>query len=312
MLAADSTVVVESHVATTEFGDLFTGFDKQSNCAVAVKTARFATQAAATSRAEDLRKASQIESQHLERIHHVFQLDSIIGVVSDYQESRTVDDIIRTNPMQMGLKTTYQSIAHLVEVVALAVGQVNSAGVIHGNIKPANIIIDEFPMVLSTGLTPLTPTDCVEGHPRQVAYLAPEQVEDNPLRVGPHTDCYGIGLVLYWLLTRRLPFEGPTQRIAQQITLSRPPIPREVDRDIPRELEAICMKALSRRIARRYAHPLEIAEELSRFRSGQPIQAIKIRRETLFKGCLLVLFIMGLIAFIVMSFAIVLPFLTEQ
>jgi len=164
--------------------------------------------------------------------------------------------------------------------VARAVAYAHSQGVIHRDLKPGNILIRPGgePVVMDFGLArslegdlDLTVTGAAVGTP---LYMAPEQLLGRREAVGPRTDIYALGVILYEALAGRPPFQGET--IAQVTTriLSEDPVPPERRRPgVPRELSAAALRALEKDPARRYATAWTFAEDLARFGRGEPLSA---------------------------------------
>jgi WD40 repeat protein/serine/threonine protein kinase len=170
--------------------------------------------------------------------------------------------------------------AELVETVARAVHVVHQHGLVHRDLKPANILLtpDGTPKITDFGLVKqldgamqLTHTGMIMGTP---CYMAPEQVRANPRDVGPAADVYALGTILYQMLTGRPPFQGETAHdVLLQVTHAEPVAPRRLLPQVPRDLETICLKCLHKEPRRRYASALDLAEDLRRFRQGEPILA---------------------------------------
>ncbi len=160
--------------------------------------------------------------------------------------------------------------AALVKTVAVAVHKAHEAGIVHRDLKPANIMLtkDGDPIIMdfglarrkSTGEVDLTRTGAVFGSP---AYMAPEQVEARHDEIGPATDIYAMGVILYQLVTGQRPFQGSVMSIFGQILSNVPDPPSKWRRDLPPELDSICLKALAKSPSERHASAAEFAEELS-------------------------------------------------
>jgi serine/threonine-protein kinase len=162
--------------------------------------------------------------------------------------------------------------------VAEAVHYAHTQGIVHRDLKPANILLDPFgrPILIDFGLakfleqpSTLTPRGAVVGTP---AYLAPEQVCDDLGPVGPASDVYSLGAVLYTLLTGRTPYEERSyvRALLKVLAAEPPPAVRSLQPEVPAELERICLKCLSKRPADRYATTRALADDLRRFPfSGQ-------------------------------------------
>jgi serine/threonine-protein kinase len=175
--------------------------------------------------------------------------------------------------------------ADLVEPLARAVHVAHKLNIIHRDLKPDNILLtaDGTPKVADFGLAKLldgdghqTGTGSVLGTP---SYMAPEQAQGRRRDIGPATDVYALGAVLYQLLTGRPPFraETPMDTVMQVIT-EEPVPPARLNPKLPRDLESICLKCLQKEPHRRYASAEALAEDLRRFLEGRPIQARPVGR----------------------------------
>lgn len=184
--------------------------------------------------------------------------------------------------------------AALVETLARAIHAAHLAEVIHRDLKPANILLrvsergtgnvapshlaGATPVIADFGLAlhqdtdfGLTRTGDVLGTPQ---YMAPEQAKGQRDEVGPATDVHALGVILYEMLTGRVPFAADNEvdtllRVRYEDAVP----PRQLNPSIPRDLQTICLKCLSKEPARRYPTALELAEDLSRFQTGVPVLA---------------------------------------
>ncbi len=169
--------------------------------------------------------------------------------------------------------------------VARAVQHAHQRGLLHRDLKPANILIDERgrPNVTDFGLarwvdgaTELTPTGAVLGSP---PYMAPEQATGNRNAITILSDVYGLGAILYTLLTGRTPFRGDSAvQVIHRVVHEAPEPPRRSNPGIDRELECICLKCLEKEPKRRYGSAEALADDLERWVQGRPIKARPIGR----------------------------------
>jgi WD40 repeat protein len=170
--------------------------------------------------------------------------------------------------------------AALVELLARAVDHAHQQGVIHRDLKPANVLLtadgapklSDFGLARLAGEAPgLTATGAVLGTP---GYLAPEQAGAGRVGLGPATDVYGLGAVLYYLLTGRPPVQAATPASLIRQTLETEPVPpARLRPGVPRDLGTICLKCLQKEPGQRYATAGALAEDLRRFQAGEPVAA---------------------------------------
>ena len=162
--------------------------------------------------------------------------------------------------------------------MARALEYAHGLGIVHRDVKPANIIIDSrgTALLMDFGLARiqhaeenLTQDGTVLGTP---AYLAPEQADASVGEVGPASDQYSLGVVLYELFAASA-FSGPPAVLLYQVRHQEPSAPRSVNPQVPRDLETICLKAMAKSPERRFAGCGELAAELDRWLAGEPIRA---------------------------------------
>ncbi len=173
-----------------------------------------------------------------------------------------------------------QSIARLIKTLAGAVHHAHRQGFIHCDLKPSNILIDQDgePQITDFGLarlasedSSLTATGAILGTP---SYMAPEQASGQRKSIGPTTDVYGLGAILYELLTGRPPFRtGSMMETVVQVLERDPVSPREIRPEIPRELEIICLKCLEKMPHERYPSAQALADDLERYLQGDVVEA---------------------------------------
>lgn len=168
---------------------------------------------------------------------------------------------------------TEQRIAELVLKMAKALAVAHEAGFIHRDLKPANVMIDlqEEPVILDFGLARridrdedirVTQTGTTIGSP---AYMSPEQVEADQDKVGPHSDIYSLGVILYELLTGRIPFEGSMASVMGQIMTKEPDKPSDYRKDLTVRLEKLCLKMMAKDAGQRQPSMHAVVSELQEY-----------------------------------------------
>ncbi len=173
----------------------------------------------------------------------------------------------------------WQSVARIGVQVAEALAYAAAQGVLHRDVKPSNLLLDEKGNVWITdfGLAKaedddnLTQTGDIVGTLR---YMAPERFNGQG---DVRSDVYGLGLTLYEMLTFRPAFEeGNRNKLIKRITHAEPPRPRKLNPAVPRDLEIIVLKAIARDPAHRYQTPIEMAADLQRFLEDRPVRARRV------------------------------------
>ncbi|MBI2826010.1 MAG: protein kinase [Planctomycetia bacterium] len=194
------------------------------------------------------------------------------GEPTDRQSSHLPDHSAKS---EASPRHYFRTVAEIGVRVGEALEYAHRRGVIHRDIKPSNLLLDSSGVIWITDFG-LAKTDGeVHTHPGDIVgtvrYMAPERFGG---RSDPRSDVYGLGATLYELLTLRPLFDAVDRpRLLQQVMHGNPPPPRKVDPRIPRDLETIVMKAIDREPGGRFASAGEMAEELRRFLSDQPIRS---------------------------------------
>ena len=218
--------------------------------------------------------AAALQHPNIVAIHEVGEHAGQPYFSMDYVEGRTLAEVVREKPLPAKRAAIY------LKTIAVAVHYAHQHGILHRDLKPANILIDAFdqPRITDFGLakrllvdSDLTLTGQVLGSPN---FMSPEQAEGRQKEVGPTSDVYALGGLLYHLLTRQPPFQSETlTTLLKQVLESEPVAPRLLNPSVPRDLETICLKCLEKEIARRYPTAQALADDLGRFLEGEPIRA---------------------------------------
>jgi len=217
----------------------------------------------------EARAAARLNHPNLVQIYDRAQVDGTSYIVMEYVEGETLKDLIRREaPLD-----PRRAIGIAMQVLA-ALRVAHQAGVIHRDIKPQNILVqpDGRVKVADFGIARAGGSDMTEAGSivGTAQYLAPEQAQG--LELGPPADLYAVGVVLYEMLTGRVPFEGDSAvTIAMKHVQEPPQQLTERNPLVPPSLEAVVMRALSKNPAQRYATAEEMGVDLDRVRQGLPV-----------------------------------------
>jgi len=192
----------------------------------------------------------------------------------EYVQGRNLAEIARDGPLPA------QRAARYLQVVAEAIDYAHQQGTLHRDLKPSNVLMDanDQPRITDFGLAKrvrgdfgLTVTGQVLGSPN---FMPPEQTGAKHAKVGPASDVYGIGAILYHLLTGRPPFQAEAiEDVLLQLRENEPVAPRLLNPRVPHDLETICLKCLKKEPPKRYPTVQALVEELRRFLRDEPVLA---------------------------------------
>src|SRR5215470_10402493 len=258
-------------------GVVFRARQKSLNRIVALKVIRlgqWASKAHLRRFRLEAEAAARLEHPGIVPIHDVGERDGSCYFSMKFVEGGQLDAVAKREPMPI------RRDAELIAKIARTVHYAHEHGILHRDIKPGNILLDRKgePHLTDFGLARLvesessvTQTLDVLGTP---SYMAPEQAVGNNAAVSSATDVYGLGAVLYQLLTGQPPFAGGTTYETIKLLLdTEPRQPRVLNPKIDRDLSTICLKCLEKDPQRRYASALALAEDLDRWLKQEPIQA---------------------------------------
>jgi TolB-like protein/Tfp pilus assembly protein PilF len=261
-------------------GSVYRARQKGLNRIVALKIigiGRWATKAHLKRFRLEAEAAASLDHPCIVPIYEIGESDGSCYFSMKLVEGGQLDQIVKRDPMPMGRA------AELIAKLGRTVHYAHEHGIVHRDIKPGNILLDAKgePHLTDFGLARLAETESdvtrtvdVLGTP---SYMAPEQARGNKAEITIASDVYGLGAVLYHLLTGHPPFAGGTTYETVRLVLdTEPRQPRLLNPKMDRDLSTICLKCLDKDPQRRYDSALALAEDLERWLRHEPIQARRV------------------------------------
>ncbi|WP_152049244.1 protein kinase domain-containing protein [Tautonia marina] len=263
---------LERELGRGGFGVVMLAYDRELQRQVAIKIARRTSDLSIDSLMEEGRKVAQLDHPNIVPVYDCGYLDQkTVFIVSKYVDGGSLSSQLALRRLPV------DEVVAIGGQVAEALAHAHEKGFIHRDLKPSNILLDlrnnayvaDFGLALRT--TDRSDQDCVEG---SLQYMSPEQVSGKSRLVDRRTDVFSFGVILYEMLTGRRPFPGRSSaEYREQLIHDEPPPPRRLVPDLSPCLEQICMKAMAKHPADRFASAWELAEAL------RPCRLVPSRRE---------------------------------
>src|SRR5436309_3174251 len=258
-------------------GVVYRARQKSLNRTVALKViglGQWATQAHLKRFRREAESAANLDHPCIVPIYEVGEREGSCYFSMKFIDGGQLDEVAKRTPIST------RNAAELIAKLARTVHYAHEHGILHRDIKPGNILVDAKgePHLTDFGLARLLETKSTVTHTMELlgtpSYMAPEQAVGNNARVSSATDIYGLGAVLYQLLTGHPPFAGGTTYETVRLVLeTEPRQPRLSNPKIDRELSTICLKCLEKDPKRRYSSALALAEDLEHWLRHEPIRA---------------------------------------
>jgi serine/threonine-protein kinase len=223
---------------------------------------------------DEARAAAGMQHPNIVAVYEAGHIHGQHYFAMQYIAGPSLAQVLRQGPMRP------EEAARCVAAVARGVAHLHERGVVHRDLKPSNILLDERgrPYVTDFGLVKMLQTDshrtssgAILGTP---SYMAPEQAAGHVSQVGPRSDVYSLGAILYTALTGQPPFwaENPLDTLVQVIE-GEPVRPRHVNPRVPPELETVCLRCLEKAPEERYPSAAALADDLERYLNGEGVEA---------------------------------------
>lgn len=264
-------------IARGGMGVVFKARQRKLDRIVAVKVilaGEFASREQALRFRAEAEAAARLQHSNIVRIHETGDQDGQPYFSMEYVEGGNLAALVREKPLPARRATEY------VKTIAGAIHYAHEQGILHRDLKPSNVLLNRAgePFVTDFGLAKsmqkesfLTVTGEAMGSP---SFMPPEQAGDKGVKAGRYSDVYGLGAILYFLLTGRPPFlAGTASETMHHLLNSEVESPRIHNPSLPPDLATICLKCLEKEPAKRYATAQQLADELARFLNDEPIHA---------------------------------------
>lgn len=271
---------VRNKLGQGTFGAVYRAFDAILKREVAIKlphAAALALEGVGERFLREAEAAAQLHHPHIVPVHDAGVCDGQLYIASAFIDGQTLQSAMRDQPLD------HRRAARLIMKLADALAYAHDKGIVHRDVKPGNVMLDSHdePYVMDFGLarweqagSQLTQDGSLLGTP---AYMSPEQAGAPVGKVGPASDQYALGVMLYEMLVGRVPFsDSQLPVVLSKIRDEEAVSPRSLDGSIPLDLETICLKAMSKRPQDRYVDGRALAADLRRWLDGEPIQARRL------------------------------------
>ncbi len=268
---------LEATVGSGGMGVVYKARHIALNRTVAIKmllSGDYASQRQLAALVREAQAVAALKHPHIVQVYDVGELDGLPYFTMEFVEGGSLAERLGGRPLPV------REAAALVATLAQAVQAAHSGGFVHRDLKPANILLtsDHTPKITDFGLARSTASDpgatLSDARVGTPSYMAPEQVIGTAGSFGPLVDVYALGAILYETLTGRPPFRADSPAETQkQVVAEEPASPRSLNARVSKDIETICLKCLHKDPLRRYASPSDLADDLTRWRSGQPILA---------------------------------------
>ncbi|RIK70194.1 MAG: hypothetical protein DCC67_20890, partial [Planctomycetota bacterium] len=268
-------------VGSGSFGAVYRAYDSELDRTVAIKMpldGRMADRSELERFWREARSVARLRHPSIVAVHEVGRCEQTPFLVSEFVVGASLAEALAAR--RFGPREAAELIAALADALHYA----HEMGVVHRDVKPANVMLDALgrPRLMDFGLARRETGDLTMTLDGQVlgtpAYMSPEQARGESRNVDRRSDVYSLGVILYQALTGELPFSGPARMALHQVLHEEPRRPRSLAPKTPRDLETICLRAMAKEPGERYAAACDMADDLRRFLRHEPIRARRVGR----------------------------------
>lgn len=271
------------------YGKVYRAYDPVLDRHVAIKIPKLAGDDARRQERflREAKAAARLRHANIVGVHESGRIGNDFYIASEFIDGAPLIGLISKDGL------SYQEVARICAELAEGLAYAHEHGVVHRDIKPGNILMgsDGTPQIADFGLAKRLDEDVTMttegGFLGTPAYMPPEQARGELEKIGPASDQYSLGVVMFELLTGRRPFEGAPHQIIALVAGDTPvPSLRPIRSTVPRDLEAICLRCLEKSPLKRYKDVRAVSEDLRRWIDGRPIHARRTSElEFLYRWC---------------------------
>jgi serine/threonine protein kinase len=255
-------------------GAVYLAYDPQLERYIAIKTPFLGSDPDTVQRFyREARAAAKLRSPFICTIYDVGEICGMHFLSMEFIEGRPLSRVVADADLK-----DHRAVARLISKIGRGLQKAHEQGIIHRDLKPDNIMVDASgePIVMDFGLArqiddvaQLTTPGMIMGTP---SYMSPEQVEGDQRKIGPLSDIYSLGVILYEVLTGQLPFQGKLMSVLHDIMTKEPARPSSVSEQVPADcrLEQICLKLMAKVPSDRFPSMAEVVEALDQFCQPKP------------------------------------------
>jgi tetratricopeptide (TPR) repeat protein len=276
MLQTFGRYTIEKKLGEGGMGIVYLSIDPGLNRRVAIKVITSDDQEMLERFQREAQAVAKLKHPNIVQVYEAGTIDKKPYFTMDYIEGFSLEKLAQSRTPEL-----FPKIARVILQTASALQYAHSRGIIHRDIKPANILIDKSGKAFITdfGLAKqltgvgrsLTISGTVIGTPE---YMSPEQAQGKKDQMDQLSDIFSLGATLYYCLTGQPPFQSQELfEVLSKVVYEDPPLPGAIVRIVPKDLETICLKCMEKDKSRRYQSVAELAEDLRRYLSGEPVAA---------------------------------------
>lgn len=269
--------VIEKKLGQGGMGAVYLALEPTLNRKVALKLMTFEGEGAKERFMREARAAAKLRHTNIVQLYEIGTIGKYNYFTMEYIQGKSLDSLVK----EKKTPALFNKLAKIISEIALALDYAHQSGIVHRDIKPSNILIDEegkayltdfgLAKELSKADSALTLSGSILGTPD---YMSPEQAIGKLNKIDARSDIFSLGATLYHVLTGLPPFKSEElYQILNKVINKDPIMPRRLNKNIPLDMETICLKCMEKEKFRRYQAAGELSHDLKKYLEGEPIAA---------------------------------------